>query len=97
MALTDEYIDKMIVRNEYIDKISNAVYNQIKLKLLRRNATEKSKTKTNKIIASVNADQCDIKLQKIIGNFNPDHLYVIYQQIKNMAMNYPLSSIFANF
>ena len=62
-------------KNEYLDKINNLVSDQNKFKLVRKDPTEKLKTKANKLITSVNAAQNNIKLEKVIGNFNPGYLY----------------------
>ena len=80
----------LLDKSEYLDKIDHILSDQSKFSKIRADPTNNIKTKTNKLIETLNAAQDDIKLFKIIGDYKPGY---IYRDVKTHKPNNPLRPI----
>ena len=77
-------------RGEYIDKINTLLSDESKFKRINKDPTNSLKQKANKLIEALNAAQGDIKMPRIVGDFNPGY---IYGNVKTHKVNNPLRPI----
>ena len=80
----------IINKEEYISKLETILSDCSKFKRINRNPIDNLKQKANKLIEALNAAQGDIKLSKIIGDFQPGY---IYGNVKTHKPNNPLRPI----
>ena len=62
-------------KNDYFNKINAILSDVSKFKVIQKDPTIQLKSKTNKLIDSLNAVQGDIKIDKIVGDFSPGYAY----------------------
>ena len=77
-------------KEDYLTKIDSLLSDSTKFKLIKRNPTEKLKQDANKLIEALNAAQGDLKIPKIIGDFQPGY---IYGSVKTHKKGNPLRPI----
>ena len=68
---------------DYIEKINQILSDPTKFRQISTNPTEQLKCKANKLIDTLNAMKDDLKLPKIIGDFQPGYIYGNVKTHKN--------------
>ena len=77
-------------KSEYVQKVNSLLSDPSKFKCISSNPTDQLKQKANKLIETVNAVQGDLKLSKIIGDYQPGYMY---GNVKTHKENLPLRPI----
>ena len=77
-------------KSEYLHKVKDLLKDTSKFKQISNNPTERLKQEANKVIEALNAASDDIKLPKIIGDFQPGYTY---GNVKIHKDGYPLRPI----
>ena len=77
-------------KTDYITKLNILLNDDTKFKRINKDPTNSLKQRANKLIEVLNAAQDDIKLSKIIGDYNPGY---VYGNVKTHKENNPLRPI----
>ena len=77
-------------KHDYLSKINVILSDNSKFSKIVKDPTSELKSKTNKLISTLNASQSDIKINKIVGDFSPGY---IYGNVKTHKSNNPLRPI----
>ena len=62
-------------RDDYFNKLNSILSDTTKFKVINKDPTNELKVKANKLIDSLNSVQDDIKIDKIVGDFDPGYAY----------------------